>query len=419
MPFAPPSSWQPAALSQAPVPYPLLPFQRPLLPAPRAAAPAQSHSWTMPWSQLPGTMGFPGDQAEYNRKFQQSYSSLPAALAYGNKAAQAMFMERDKWNLLPNKVKAARRNTGGGTYLNPAGGSGRIDNNSFGSPFQQAMDQANQANEARYRDILSGLQSRYQRNLSMMGGLGQQEARDINEAADQSYARGQQDLIGRGLGNSTRLVNLRMGVDRERNADLGRLNERMRSQVMNADSGLSGDVLSFMERKNENAPDMRLLAQLAQGVGAAGFGLPSGYAGAGRGGPTLGTAWATMGGFPAGMIDGGGMANFGNPMASMPSSMFRSGFSPIGMNPAYGGMPQMFGLPSNANPANYAAMRDARSKQPTAAAPSSVPNWGPYYQALASQRALQAQGQRAVDQYRSYSNPADVYGGPAYYPYGG
>lgn len=401
MPFALPSAYRPAALNQPPVPYPALPFQRPQMPMPAMSAmpkPQQSYSWTMPWSQMPGTMGFPGDMAAYAKRFQDSSSTMDGAAQYGNQAAYNMHLARNAWD---NKPLGAKRKAMGLPKLSEVrngmiGGAGGIGG---GGSFQQSLDQANQANEARYRDILGGFQSRYDRNLAMLAGLGQQEGKDINELYDQQFARGQQDLIGRGLGNSTRLVTLRQGVDRERANDLGRLNERMRQQVLNTDQNLSGDVLNFMERKTEQGPDMRMLAQLAQGVGAAGFGLPSGYGGGFGGGgnigsPNLGTAWINTGGFPAGAIDGGNMSGFGNPMASMPDSMFRGAWGNFGF-PGQGFMPQQGYY---ANPNYNSAMQ----------------NWfGPGNQAGSTLNGPQQQ-QRLTAAQRLANTPNSRYGFGAY-----
>ena len=158
------------------------------------------------------------------------------------------------------------------TNIPVGGGGGAGGGGGLAQSFQDAIDRANQANEARYRDILGGYQSRYQRGMGMLSGLGQQEARDINELYDNQAAQARQNLTSRGLGNSTLLATMQQGADRERNAELGRLNERMRQQTLATDSGLSGDTLQFMERKNDTGPNLAMLAQLAQGVGAAGGG---------------------------------------------------------------------------------------------------------------------------------------------------
>lgn len=181
---------------------------------------------------------------------------------------------------------------GGGGYGGGSvgGGGGAFD---LASEYQRALDQANAANEARYKDILGGYQSRYERGLGLLDGMGQQEGRDINELYDNQAAQQRQSLVGRGLGNSTVLDTMLAGVDRERAADLGRLNERMRQQTLATDSGLSGDTLQFMERKTETGPDFNMLAQLAQQMGQAGYGAGGG------------------GGFGGGGVGGGGGAGFG------------------------------------------------------------------------------------------------------------
>lgn len=168
---------------------------------------------------------------------------------------------------------------GGGYGAGGGGGSDAI------GQFQQKMDQANQANEARYRDILGGYQSRYQRAMDMLNGLGQQEAKDINELYDNQAATQRQSLIGRGLGNSTVLDTMLAGSDRERNADLGRLNDRVRQQALNTDASMTGDTLQFMERRNDQPPDMGLLASLMQSLGqGGGGGVPFGFDTLGGGG---------------------------------------------------------------------------------------------------------------------------------------
>lgn len=307
--------WEPAALSQPYVPYPLPAYlQQRQSGGAVTPKPRMGYSYTMPWSQIPGTMGFPGDMASYAKRFQDSSSTMDGAAQYGNTAAYNMHLEQNAFN---NKPLGAKRKAMGlpkmsdvRNYGAGAGGGG------LAGSYQQAMDAANQANEARYGDILRGYQSRYDRVMGLLDGMGQQEGRDINEQYDQSFARGQQDLIGRGLGNSTVMSTMRMGNDRERASSLGRLNERVRQQAMSTDTGLSGDLLSFMERRNDVGPNLEMLARLYQQQGASGYGYGGGggygYGGGGGYGPDLGTAWINTGGFPAGSIMDGSMAGFGS-----------------------------------------------------------------------------------------------------------
>jgi hypothetical protein len=231
---------------------------------------------------------------------------------------------------------------GGGAAGGGMGAGGGL----FGQ-FQNAYNQARQANEARYQDILSGYSQRYQRGMGMLAGLGQQQGRDINELYDQQRSQQDQNLIGRGLGNSTVLDTMRMGSDRERNADLNRLNDSVRQQAIGTDAGLTGDTLQFMERKNDSYPDFGLLAQLSQGMGAAGYG----GGGGGIGSP------------------GGGMGMvYGPPMMGM-------GGDYMGPSSSYGGLsPQAAAMYAAKNAgkkgdADYNALMASMTNMPAGAAP--------------------------------------------------
>ena len=186
-----------------------------------------------------------------------------------------------------------------------AGGGASGGGGTLGGSFQEALDRANANNEARYQDILGGYQSRYERNLEDLKGMGAQEERDINDRYRSEEARRRQQLIGRGLGNSSVVNTMQMGNERERANDQGRLNDRLRQQRLTLDAGLSGDTLQFMERRNDTGPDLRMLAQLSQGVGQAGGGLPAGIGGGGYQEPTV-----TNMGWGAGMLGGGGFNPF-------------------------------------------------------------------------------------------------------------
>ena len=195
---------------------------------------------------------------------------------------------------------------GGGGGGVAAGGGASGGGGTLGGSFQEALDRANANNEARYQDILGGYQSRYERNLEDLKGMGAQEERDINDRYRSEEARRRQQLIGRGLGNSSVVNTMQMGNERERANDQGRLNDRLRQQRLTLDAGLSGDTLQFMERRNDTGPDLRMLAQLSQGVGQAGGGLPFGIGGGGGyQEPTV-----TNMGWGAGMLGGGGFNPF-------------------------------------------------------------------------------------------------------------
>ena len=199
----------------------------------------------------------------------------------------------------------------GGSYGTMGGGGG---GGSLPQSYLDAYNSAKAANEQRYKDILTGYQTRYnqfnqgaaglrddvlngyearyQRGLSNLEGLGTQEKNDILRQYGELGAANQQDMTTRGLTGTTIMPTMRQGIMREQQAALSRVNERLQNQRLAVDSGLSGDALSaqerlglgilngsaglagdtlqFAERRTDSYPDYNQLAALAQGYGAAG-----------------------------------------------------------------------------------------------------------------------------------------------------
>lgn len=263
--------WRPGALDQRPVPYPDLPFVPDEGPVRRGGrGVAAGH--TAFHQRIPTTRPGVNSAMSWGRGTSGTAPSWSRTGSGGNTATVTV----------PGVGGRARGGGGGfgGGVGGLSGGPGDL-----AQYYQQELDRANQANEARYRDVLGGYQSRYERALATLYGSGEQEARDIDEQSRKRESQLQQGLIGRGLGNSTVMSTMALGVDRERNAEMGRLQQRLREQRLTTDAGLSGDLLNFMERKTEKGPDVGLLAQLAQGMGQAGYG--GGYVGGGVGGAPL------------------------------------------------------------------------------------------------------------------------------------
>lgn len=325
MPYATPQYWQPNAISQPPVGYPT--------PVGASAAPPQPSGVgqvrfggrdVAVYGRNMDPTGAQGMRAQMDQMMAQRNASVAAqnqahAASVGNSigwGGKGVPVGGSSWRNLgaaPGMGMMGNAAMGRGGYAPPgtgagggsigggggAPGAGGGATGPLGASYQQAMNNANQANEARYQDILRGYQERYARNMDMLAGRGAQEGQDISDRYRSQEAQRRQQLIGRGLGNSTVVNTMQMGNERERANDLGRLNERIRQQTLAADAGLTGDTLQFMERRTDAQPDVRLLAQLAQGMGSAGYGMPAGVGGGGYGAPSM-DVWTT-GGFGMGM----------------------------------------------------------------------------------------------------------------------
>ncbi len=131
-----------------------------------------------------------------------------------------------------------------------------------------------------------GYRDRYARGMQYLQGAGDQAAKDIRSDYTKQNNAAQANLMRRGLGNSTITANQSAATERRTQDALGRLRESLRGQYLDTDARLSGDTLSFMERRNDTYPDQMQIAQLMMQFGNAGM---LGYGGGGGGGgmPTL------------------------------------------------------------------------------------------------------------------------------------
>lgn len=219
--------------------------------------------------------------------------------------------------------------------------------------FGQQGDEANQANEDRYGDIMRQL-GRTQRQVGRQYGkasnltrnLGRAGQRQINRQARDASAQALSSSVQRGLGSSTVVDALNRQIERDRSAAQADNREQVQAQragILMSRAGsterLGGLIAQMMEARTDAGPDPRLLAQLAQqagqgeGAGAGGGGgMMSGGMSSDAG--ALGRAWAqenigggstqtqqaqapaggaagaetVYGGFGGGMIPQGGMA---------------------------------------------------------------------------------------------------------------
>ncbi len=186
--------------------------------------------------------------------------------------------------------------------------------------YNTAQPQVNAANTQRfddlvgaYRDLYAEQQSRWNTMQArqdatlaeMRGNLGQlgtQERKDIDTRFEGMAGAAQQNLIGSGFGGSTVLPSVLSGIGRQATDAQGALSDRIAAQMLGfggqslqygqalgqlgvQSSGQTiGDMLGFMERREDKGPDLATLAALAaqfgQGYGAGAGGLPQQYASA-------------------------------------------------------------------------------------------------------------------------------------------
>ena len=166
--------------------------------------------------------------------------------------------------------------TGGGSGGSSGGNNPLAD---VLSQYQQAMDDANAANDLRYQQGMNMLGDRYTRGMGYLDNAGQQEGADIRQDYHNLGTRIDQDLISRGLSGTTIRPTQQMGVQRELSSSLGRMNERLAQQKVATDAQLSGDIAGFLERREDQAPDISQMLALMQAAGQGGGYGGNGYRG--------------------------------------------------------------------------------------------------------------------------------------------
>lgn len=154
--------------------------------------------------------------------------------------------------------------------------------------FEASEAAANAANEERYQELMTLLQglvsqtgSTYQDVLNDLSTSGDSAKQRVQQNAVRLWGQSEQDLISRGLGNTT----IRMGARRGIEEDTQRLMNEIDEQVSRQKAGVkqsqasaniqtTGMLASAIEGRNDVGPDMSQYAALLQNAAAAGTGEP-------------------------------------------------------------------------------------------------------------------------------------------------
>lgn len=149
--------------------------------------------------------------------------------------------------------------------------------------YRQLHQQANAANEQRYQQIIGELQATnsrvgqtYDDAMGLLSTLGDSERERIDMGKVRQQGQTEQDLISRGLGNTTIRQSALRGVE----DDAQRAHQSVTEQVGRQQAGMlqaragaeerGGQFLgSMMERRTDQAPDMNRLTSLLQQAGYA------------------------------------------------------------------------------------------------------------------------------------------------------
>lgn len=148
---------------------------------------------------------------------------------------------------------------------------------------QGGFDEAKQANESRYQDILELFGNNRARTLGLLDNFGKSLVDDSNRTYDDKRKELLTDLADRGLSGSTARIGVETGVKRERDAALNRIKDMLVQDTTNADLGFTDRAAGVMERRDdpypENSQSSALIGQLINALAAGGGGGGGGLAG--------------------------------------------------------------------------------------------------------------------------------------------
>lgn len=169
-----------------------------------------------------------------------------------------------------NTVGLARNGRYGQGSGGGGGGLGGVNLEKIFKQINEGQDKANAANEARYSEIKQGRQSLYDTMLGRLEQHGQAgRARidqDYKDLTNTSLAR----LASRGLASSNLDTTTRLGVERRKQDAIGNFDDQLLERRAGIERGLADDLYKFVERRDDEGPDMKSILSLFGNLGSSG-----------------------------------------------------------------------------------------------------------------------------------------------------
>ena len=209
-----------------------------------------------------------------------------------------------------------------------------IDFNAIIQRMEAAQKAANEANLLRYEQLLQAIgdlgaqtHGTYQEAFQNIEGLGTAARQRVQQGKIRGQARAEQDLISRGLGNTTIRGGAMRGIAEDAERQQQAIDEAVgsqRSSLLQGRAGMEAQIggmrAGAIEGRRDIGPDMSLMASLLQAAASqgdqtpirasVGRGLPPGGGGVSRGsgggGSLADSLRATLGGGSGGSIGGTG-----------------------------------------------------------------------------------------------------------------
>ncbi len=141
--------------------------------------------------------------------------------------------------------------------------------NTLTTEYQTAYDEAKAANEERYEDILGRYETRYSNAMGQLEGLGGAARADVERGYARSGAAANQAMVNRGLYSTTIAPAVQSQNAEAQARSMALLNEQLRREQLGYSTGMSREMLDFMERRTDDYPSESLYVQLMNQLGNA------------------------------------------------------------------------------------------------------------------------------------------------------
>lgn len=110
--------------------------------------------------------------------------------------------------------------------------------------------------DKRAGEITSGYERRYADVMQGLSGLGEQERKDLAEAYQQRESNVMADLRRKGMGTTGMTTTAGLGVEREKQADVRRLEDQLTRERMGYQTQLSGETLAAKEAQQASRANL-------------------------------------------------------------------------------------------------------------------------------------------------------------------
>ena len=166
-----------------------------------------------------------------------------------------------------------------------------FDYQSIIDTYRQLHEEANAANQERYDAILNEIRmtteqvgGQYDQVNALLDTIGATELSDLEERGKQEQATAEQDIITRGLGNTTIRESVRRGIESDVQRGRERINQAtavqkagVKERQATVQSQLGQWLTGVMERRTDKGPDLDVFSRLLEEVGKGSGGITVKY----------------------------------------------------------------------------------------------------------------------------------------------